>query len=85
MSAEHNPGWVGSWEAAQTVAATSGLSDTGFDDQTVRSIVHTSVGGSAIKLRISNAFGTGPRTGDRGVRRAAQPRVPPSRPAPIPR
>lgn len=62
VSAEHNPGWVGSWEAAQTVAATSGLSDTGFDDQTVRNIVHTSVGGSAIKLRISNAFGTGPLT-----------------------
>ncbi|MGD0560943.1 MAG: SGNH/GDSL hydrolase family protein [Streptosporangiaceae bacterium] len=61
-SSEHNPGWVGTWEAAQTVAATSGLSDTGFDDQTVRNIVHTSVGGSEIKIRISNVFGTGPLT-----------------------
>jgi lysophospholipase L1-like esterase len=59
---EHNPGWVGTWEAAQTVAATSGLSDTGFQDQTVRNIVHTSVGGSEIKIRVSNAYGATPLT-----------------------
>jgi lysophospholipase L1-like esterase len=61
-SSEHNPGWVGTWESAQTVAGTSGLSHSGFDDQTVRNIVHTSVGGSEIKIRISNVFGTGPLT-----------------------
>jgi lysophospholipase L1-like esterase len=61
-SSEHNPGWVGTWEAAQTVAGTSGLPDTGFDDQTVRDIIHTSAGGSEIKIRISNVFGTGPLT-----------------------
>jgi len=61
-SSERDPGWVGSWESAQTVAATSGLSDTGFDDQTVRNIVHTSAGGSEVKIRISNVFGTGPLT-----------------------
>ena len=61
-SPEHNPGWVGTWESAQTVAGTSGLSRAGFDDQTVRNIVHTSVGGSEIKIRISNVFGTGPLT-----------------------
>jgi hypothetical protein len=26
-SSEHNPGWVGTWESAQTVADTSGLRD----------------------------------------------------------
>lgn len=61
-ASEHNPGWVGSWESAQTVAGPSGLSDTGFDDQTVRNIVHTSAGGSEVKIRISNVFGTGPLT-----------------------
>jgi lysophospholipase L1-like esterase len=61
-STEHNPGWVGTWEAAQTVAGTTGLSDTGFDDQTVRDIIHTSAGGSEIKIRVSNVYGTGPLT-----------------------
>jgi len=54
------PRWVGTWESAQVEPGTSGLSDTGFDDQTVRDIVHTSVGGSEIRIRISNVFGTTP-------------------------
>jgi lysophospholipase L1-like esterase len=53
-------GWVGTWNSAQVTAATSGLSATGFSNQTVRNIVHTSVGGSKIRIRISNVFGIGP-------------------------
>ncbi len=50
--------WVGSWSAAPTGAG-AGLSGTGFADQTIRMIVHTSVGGSAARIRLSNTFGTG--------------------------
>ena len=52
--------WVGTWESAQVQPATSGLSATGFTDQTVRDIVHTSVGGREIRIRISNVFGSSP-------------------------
>jgi len=52
--------WVGTWESAQVQPGTNGLSASGFTDQTVRDIVHTSVGGSEIRIRISNVFGTAP-------------------------
>src|ERR1700744_1481758 len=52
--------WVGTWESAQVQPSATGLSATGFTDQTVRDIVHTSVGGSEIRVRISNAFGSAP-------------------------
>ena len=54
--------WVGTWAAAQVTPAATGLSHTGFKDETVRDIVRTSVGGSEIRLRISNVFGTKPLT-----------------------
>jgi lysophospholipase L1-like esterase len=53
-------GWVGTWESAQVRPAATGLSATGFTDQTVRDIVHTSVGGREIRIRISNVFGATP-------------------------
>jgi lysophospholipase L1-like esterase len=52
--------WVGSWESAQVRPATSDWSATGFTDRTVREIVHTSAGGSEIRIRISNVFGSSP-------------------------
>jgi lysophospholipase L1-like esterase len=54
------PTWVGTWEAAQVGPRTTGLSDVGFTDQTIRDIVHTSAGGGEIRIRISNVFGTRP-------------------------
>ena len=59
-AAKAAPRWVGTWESAQVEPGTTGLSATGFADQTVRDIVHTSVGGSEIRIRISNVFGTTP-------------------------
>ncbi|HVR03074.1 MAG TPA: hypothetical protein VMT47_13135, partial [Polyangia bacterium] len=46
--------WTGTWTAAPdgTCSAATG--------QTVRSIVHTSIGGNAARVRISNARGNGP-------------------------
>jgi lysophospholipase L1-like esterase len=52
--------WVGTWESAQVQPGTSGLSATGFTDETVRNVIHTSVGGSEIRVRLSNVFGTRP-------------------------
>lgn len=45
------PAWVGSWAAAPEQGT------TGFARQTLRQIVHTSIGGSGARLRISNRFG----------------------------
>ncbi len=56
--------WVGTWMAAEVAPGTRGLAGTGFADQTIRDIVHTSVGGSEIRIRISNVFGTRPLTID---------------------
>jgi lysophospholipase L1-like esterase len=61
VTAAEQPGpWVGTWAAAQVAAARIGPSHTGFTDQTVRDVVHLSVGGVEIRVRISDVFGTGP-------------------------
>jgi lysophospholipase L1-like esterase len=53
------PGWVTTW-AGSPQAPTPlfpNPGNAGFSDQTVRNIVFTSVGGSQIRIRLSNAFG----------------------------
>jgi lysophospholipase L1-like esterase len=61
-------GWTGTWSASVTPPPPAGLVDpgnpvvAGFANQTVREIVHTSVGGSALRLHLSNRFGTTPLT-----------------------
>lgn len=54
--------WVGTWAAAEVAPAATGLSHAGFRDETVRDIVHTSAGGTEIRIRISNVFGSKPLT-----------------------
>ena len=55
------PIWTGSWAAAPVAApATEKL--IGPSGATFRDIVHLSLGGRAIRLRISNEFGTTPLT-----------------------
>lgn len=49
--------WAGSWATAVTAAEPTGTSRTGLNNQSVRSIVHTSVGGERIRIRLSNVFG----------------------------
>lgn len=46
--------WVTTWTTAN---AASERPPT-FSDQTIREIVHTTIGGSAVRLRLSNTFGT---------------------------
>lgn len=49
--------WVGSW--ATSPAGPAGAAKQ-YSNQTLRLIVHTSVGGNAVRIKISNTFGTDP-------------------------
>ena len=53
--------WVGSWATSQQIPETANLLDPELmRDGTVREIVHLSVGGTQLRVRVSNAFGTQP-------------------------
>ncbi|MDG4810250.1 SGNH/GDSL hydrolase family protein [Micromonospora sp. WMMD1120] len=49
--------WAGSWATAVTRGNSVGLTNTGLNDQSVRMIVHVSVGGPALRVRLSNLYG----------------------------
>ena len=48
--------WVGTWSASPQAAGTP----VQINGQTVREIVHTSIGGDRVRVRLSNAYGTSP-------------------------
>jgi lysophospholipase L1-like esterase len=50
--------WVGSWSASPQ----TGFFLSDFNDQSFRMIVHSSLGGDRLRVRLSNAFGTQPLT-----------------------
>jgi lysophospholipase L1-like esterase len=53
--------WVGSWASSQQVPETQNRLDPELmRDATLRQIVHLTVGGSQLRVRVSNAFGTQP-------------------------
>src|SRR5262249_26781309 len=56
--------WVGTWSASPMcfqAAALLGLPrTTRFDDQSLRMIVHTSIGGDAVRVKLTNACGSTP-------------------------
>jgi lysophospholipase L1-like esterase len=54
-SAASSTAWIGTWEAAP-----AGVNDLQCSDCTIRNIVHTSIGGTELKIHISNVFGTAP-------------------------
>ena len=54
--AQTSPHFVGTWHASVESGARTNL--TGFTDQTLRFIVHTTVGGSGARVQLSNVFGT---------------------------
>ena len=71
-AAGHQPAstWVGSWASVPTTVPPA--SDTVFSNQTIRQTVHLSLGGSALRVRFSNEFGTAPLViGEAHVGRAA--------------
>jgi lysophospholipase L1-like esterase len=55
---DRNP--VGTWSTAVTGAATPPVPATVFENQTLRQIVHVSVGGQTLRVRLSNEYGTQP-------------------------
>jgi len=52
--------WVTSWGAGPQAAGRGTLADVGFDNQTVRDVIFTSVGGDPIRLELTNAYGASP-------------------------
>lgn len=53
--------WVGTWSASPQAAGTPFTgTPVQINAQTVRQIVHTSIGGESVRVRLSNAYGTGP-------------------------
>jgi lysophospholipase L1-like esterase len=51
---------VGTWSTAVTGAALSPVPATVFDNQTLRQVVHVSVGGQTVRVRLSNEYGSQP-------------------------
>ena len=60
--AENAPKWVESWMAASCAPASAEPRSEQFqlDGDTVRQIVHLSIGGLGVRLRFANTFGTAP-------------------------
>ncbi len=53
--------WVGSWAASQQlVEPQNALPTNSAHDETLRQIVHLSLGGAELRLHLSNRFGTAP-------------------------
>lgn len=58
-AAPSEPLWVASWGASQQIPEPqNALLTDDLRDATVRQIVHLSVGGTALRVHVSNAFGT---------------------------
>jgi lysophospholipase L1-like esterase len=55
---DHDQHWVGTWATAPMSQAPSPA--VNINNQTLRQIVHISVGGDQVRVRVSNAFGTAP-------------------------
>ncbi|CAG9184815.1 GDSL-type esterase/lipase family protein [Cupriavidus pampae] len=54
-AADPAPSWVGTWGVA-----TQRLDNPGFNNQTIRQILHTSIGGTAARVHLSNLYSTQP-------------------------
>lgn len=53
--------WVASWGTAQMVPETANeLPAANWRDASIRQVVHLSLGGSEVRVRLSNAYGTAP-------------------------
>jgi len=66
----HPVNWVGTWASVPT--ATPATATPAVADETVRQVVHTSIAGEAVRLRLTNEFGTTPlRVGEVHVARRA--------------
>jgi lysophospholipase L1-like esterase len=61
QSAAAQPVWVASWGTSQQIPEPQNVLPPGaLRDATLRQIVHLSVGGTALRVHLSNVFGTAP-------------------------
>jgi lysophospholipase L1-like esterase len=61
--ASARPSWVGTWAASPIAGVTSPTCPAGpggLANQTVRNVVFASIGGSRVRVRLTNTFGTSP-------------------------
>ncbi|HEY3511373.1 SGNH/GDSL hydrolase family protein [Kribbella sp. NPDC051137] len=56
--------WTATWTASPTAAMASGLSHNGLTDQTIRNIVYPTIGGTSVRVRLTNRYGARPVTFD---------------------
>ena len=56
-AADRDQVWVATWGASPVAPLPANTTNPGFTNQTVRLIVHTSIGGSEVRVKLSNAFG----------------------------
>jgi lysophospholipase L1-like esterase len=54
--------WVATWAASPMAASDSKQAERGFRDQTIREVIYVSAGGEALRVHLSNLFGTRPLT-----------------------
>ena len=58
MVLAQNGKWVGTWAASPQAPPVNGVPfASGLNNRTIRNVVHTTVGGSAVRVRLSNLFG----------------------------
>jgi lysophospholipase L1-like esterase len=50
--------WISTWAASPQVFSPGSLGADGFSDQTIRNVVFTSVGGTIVRVRFTNVFGS---------------------------
>lgn len=55
-------GWVTTWAGPAMSPSPLVSSVQSLDDQTVRDVIYTSTGGNALRIRVTNAFGSAPLT-----------------------
>jgi hypothetical protein len=61
LAAVAEPLWIGSWASSQQIPEpANALPPAALEDATLRQIVHLSLGGTSLRIRLSNAFGTAP-------------------------
>ncbi|MBV9338116.1 MAG: SGNH/GDSL hydrolase family protein [Solirubrobacterales bacterium] len=53
----HHAQWVSSWAASPQTAVPGTPDATGFNNQTIRNVVFTSVSGNFVRVRFTNTFG----------------------------
>lgn len=72
-----SPGWISSWVSAQQIPEPrNALASGDLDKATLRQVIRTTLGGSRVRLRVSNVYGTAPLTvGQVSIARSADPKT----------